>query len=532
METPATYIDIFARSVIGQVRDHNEDNLLVGTYLAGQIEWQPASAWSVREEGLLLPGPDTQALMVVADGMGGAEAGEVASQLAVETAQAYFAKLDLSKLAQHDPTERCEHLKKAILQAHQAIVQHAAQDPKTGGMGTTMIAAWLAGNSAAVAWSGDSRCYLFRPGETLLLVSKDHSYVQSLVDQGEITAEQAAFHPQSNVILQSLGDPRQAPRPDAKWVNLLPGDILVLCSDGLNGMVSDVQIGELIAQNQPRLPDTVQSLINAANAAGGHDNISVVAATLAGAEETILVSNHAPLIVDYDDRPKPKRRSLLFGATVLLALLALGFAAWQAGWFSTSYFPADDPNPKSGKVFRNKTGESNYPSSKGDLTDDKLDPERLGDEGKQSNGRVIKKVESSNRSESSNKANGNNGKPTELKDNQMPDQTGPSAINNQGLPIGDIEQKIVDKLEKQKEQPSKEGSEKINNLKKLLEDKTLDPSKKQKVRKVLKEIKNSNSPMSQESRQDYCDLLKKYSVDLAKIDDQLFDDLKKKFSCP
>ncbi|NDC42802.1 MAG: serine/threonine-protein phosphatase, partial [Chitinophagia bacterium] len=216
-------------------------------------------------------------LAIVADGMGGTNCGEVASRIAKESVQAYFSNPDIDP--RRDDCQRL--LKAAIMFAHNNIVAHAAEHDETQGMGTTLVLGLICNDELFVAWSGDSRCYLFRNGN-LEQISKDHSYVQTLVDEGVITIDQAFYHPQGNIILQSLGDRERPPQPESKRVKLQEHDIILLNTDGLNGMLEDHNIAALIGAHINDMPLLADVLITAANSAGGVDNTTLVLVKLEG----------------------------------------------------------------------------------------------------------------------------------------------------------------------------------------------------------------------------------------------------------
>jgi protein phosphatase len=257
-------VRIAALTDVGQLREHNEDNFLVCADLAEGNWFLVETPYALSEAGTLL---------AVADGMGGENAGEVASALAVEAIKEFFSNLPA------DPgtggAQVTEWLRQAILFAHGRIVEHSRRNPACEGMGTTILLVWVLGPTAYVGWSGDSRCYLYRQGEGLRILSDDHSVVWELVQSGRLNEEEAESHPESHIITQSLGDSRHPPRPDVLVQPLLPHDKLLLCSDGLNGMLTSEQIGQIMGRNE--LPgELCKTFIDAANRQGGEDNITVV----------------------------------------------------------------------------------------------------------------------------------------------------------------------------------------------------------------------------------------------------------------
>lgn len=235
------------------------------------------------EDAMLIEAP----LYAVADGMGGHRAGEIASRVALaELLAAAPRSVDAKALA------------RAVRSANRAVIESASKSHTRTGMGTTLTAAMVDGTYVAVAHVGDSRAYLLHSGQ-LMRITEDHSVVADLVRQGSITEEDARFHPQRSVITRALGsDPDMI--PDVYEVNAAPGDRLLLTTDGLTGMIPDDYIAEILLQE--RNPDEAAAkLIEAANRAGGYDNITVVlvdlddtpARSLAPAKGSKLASRQA-----------------------------------------------------------------------------------------------------------------------------------------------------------------------------------------------------------------------------------------------
>jgi serine/threonine protein phosphatase PrpC len=202
-------------------------------------------------------------VFVVADGMGGAQAGEVAAGLAVE---AFAQGLGGSGTAE-------QRLASTAREANRRIFELASSQRERAGMGTTLTAAYLDDSQLAIAHVGDSRAYLFRDG-TLQRLTQDHSLVDELVRRGKLTEEEAAEHPQRSIITRALG-----PEPDVDvdtWTYpVRAGDLLLLCSDGLTSMVPEERVTEILA-GADELESAAQALIDEANRAGGRDNITVV----------------------------------------------------------------------------------------------------------------------------------------------------------------------------------------------------------------------------------------------------------------
>jgi serine/threonine protein phosphatase PrpC len=202
-------------------------------------------------------------LFVVADGMGGAQAGEVASALAVEEFQ--------QELPDEGSVE--ERLSNRIREANRRIYERSRREHEHAGMGTTLTAVYVDDDVLAVAHVGDSRAYIFRDG-TLTRLTQDHSLVEELVRQGKLTEEQAAEHPQRSIITRALGIELDV-EVDTWTYPARAGDIVLLCSDGLTSMIDEDRIAEILS-SEPSLDRASERLISAANEAGGRDNITVV----------------------------------------------------------------------------------------------------------------------------------------------------------------------------------------------------------------------------------------------------------------
>jgi protein phosphatase len=263
-------VSIFALTDVGRTRDHNEDAFVVCDLSRGEplvfdrVVAQPAS-----EDGLLL---------MVADGMGGAAAGEIASEMAVDLVLRQMAGWARSTRAR-DPISFVMALRDATEYANDGIHRYAREHPDHRGMGTTATIAGLLGDTLYLSQVGDSRAYLVRDGVARQL-TKDQSLMQKLIEAGEITPEDAELSERRNIILQALG-PEAAVKIDLTHQSVRRGDVLVLCSDGLSGLVKPHQIGQIVAEEMD-LDLAAERLIETANDAGGPDNITVVMARFDG----------------------------------------------------------------------------------------------------------------------------------------------------------------------------------------------------------------------------------------------------------
>ena len=263
-------IDYAAITHPGKVRKNNEDAYLLSA-LDGEepIINSPARALKVGEPGLLV---------AVADGMGGAAAGEVASREGLAAVSLFlfghWGRLAPGKVRE---TELLKALETAVEKASDAVLRYSDDDRTARGMGSTLTAAIIWNNCAYVAQIGDSRAYLLRQGQ-LHQITEDQTLVNDLVAQGTLTREQARTHPQRNMITQALGSP-QPLRVILSRLVLRRGDRLLCCSDGLHGEVTDARILAVMEQNLgPRA--TLEQLVEEALAHGGRDNITGVVLTL------------------------------------------------------------------------------------------------------------------------------------------------------------------------------------------------------------------------------------------------------------
>ncbi len=218
-------------------------------------------------------------LYAVADGMGGHSSGEIASRIAVETISDFFRTSEISEDSTwpyaYDDNISFEgnKLKTAVAVANEKIQEYAAQHPESRGMGTTVVAVLVLDSRLILCHVGDSRCYLLRDGR-FSLVTSDHSWVNEQVKLGFLTEEEAQKHPFRNVITKALGTKGEA-TAEINETEGKKGDMLLLCTDGLNSMVSDDEIAGIVSA-EDGLEDKAKKLIEAANSKGGEDNITLV----------------------------------------------------------------------------------------------------------------------------------------------------------------------------------------------------------------------------------------------------------------
>jgi protein phosphatase len=295
-------------------------------------------------------------LFAVADGMGGAQAGELASSLAAA--------------ALHDETDRSggeERVDDLIQEANRRIYQRQSEDASASGMGTTMTVALVEDGRVAIGHVGDSRAYLIRDRK-LDQLTEDHSLVAELVRSGKLSPEEADSHPQRSVITRALGTDPDVD-VDTFSVETMPGDLFLLCSDGLTSMVDDETILREVERNRSDLRAAAKALVRAANKGGGEDNITVVFFEIAGSDESVTERTIALPPVDADEEdtldeldrvpavaveePRERRREERreddghAGRRALFALLALvlvvgvcGFAVW--GLWRSHFVGAED----------------------------------------------------------------------------------------------------------------------------------------------------------------------------------------------
>lgn len=325
-----------ARSDVGLVRQNNQDSGYAGANL-----------------------------LILADGMGGPAGGDIASSVAI----AHLVPLDTDS---HPAESLLPSLRNALMDAHEELSDRSQQDPELAGLGTTCIALMRSGNKLAMVHIGDSRAYVLR-GDTLTQVTTDHSFVQYLVDSGQITPEEAEHHPQRNVVMRILGDSQADVTPDETMREAVVGDRWLLCSDGLSGVVSADTIAEILAD--VRDPgECAEELIRLALLAGGPDNVTCVVADIvpagtvtpsaaqvvgaaakdrlaptrggggAAARAAALSSPTKELPVDEEaeaDTKRPQRSRFawvlpVFSFIVALGVVIAGWVGWQ--WSQTQYY--------------------------------------------------------------------------------------------------------------------------------------------------------------------------------------------------
>lgn len=261
-------LDLFGRTDVGRIREHNEDNFLIADL--------SAKSRGLREEDRKRVVGRHGNLFAVCDGMGGAAAGEVASQMAVDCLY--------ELMAREEPPESRDELARRMVRAVEEtgmrIYAEARADRSRRGMGTTATVAALIDDRLFLAQVGDSRAYVLR-GDRFVQVTRDQSLVNQLIEAGQLTEEEAETFEHNNIILQALGT-AESVQVDLTYVDLRSGDVLLLCSDGLSGMVRDGELEEVLSRVREPM-DACRELTERANSAGGHDNITVLVIQFSGA---------------------------------------------------------------------------------------------------------------------------------------------------------------------------------------------------------------------------------------------------------
>ena len=341
-------VQVFAQTDVGRTREHNEDSFIVVNLSEGE---------PLRFERLVEQAADPAAtLFMVADGMGGAAAGEVASATAVDVVLRHLRERFADKRSV-TPTDLAAELARAAEKANWSIFQQAVNRPELRGMGTTATIVALLNDAIYIAQVGDSRAYLIRDGVATQL-TKDQSLMQKLIEAGELTEEEAALSERRNIILQALG-PEANVKVDVTVQTLRRGDVLLLCSDGLSGLVRPDNMARVV-EEELDLSVACDRLIAMANDQGGPDNITVVAARFEGRglgvsraadqvgyrefspetpvdegivpppppEQTEAITQPWPVATTVDE--DRRRRGRLYSRLIFaLGVLILAFAAWR-----------------------------------------------------------------------------------------------------------------------------------------------------------------------------------------------------------
>jgi protein phosphatase len=268
------WLDFWAMSDIGKVRPNNEDQFLVCRLCKSLQVLQS----SIVERDSMVPTEREGYLLLVADGMGGAGGGEHASAVVVEEAKRHLMQTAKWFFSLDDPAEeiRIKQLREALERVDRRLIKEGEADPSLAGMGTTLTAASLVDGEVFIVYVGDSRAYLFRNG-IMTQLTRDHTLAQRLLDAGILGPQEAQAGSARHVLTNALGGVPGV-RPEIVKFRLAGGDRLLLCTDGLNNMVSDDRIAEVL-RNNPRPEEACQALVAAALEGGGRDNVTVIVAS-------------------------------------------------------------------------------------------------------------------------------------------------------------------------------------------------------------------------------------------------------------
>lgn len=299
-------------------RPNNEDNYQVDENLADdQWGFTADKEFSLGKKGSLL---------LVCDGMGGMNAGEVASEIAVQAIKECFSADKLTDDVIESSVSIKDYIKKSIIYADEQIKQEGKNDESKCGMGSTIVLAWLINGKVYVGWCGDSRAYCYNSKTGLIQLSHDHSYVQELVDAGKLSAELAFDHPHNNIITRSLGDNNMVAKPDVAEFDLHNEDIILLCSDGLCGVLRDNEIEYFIKNNQTSMNECRDALWEGSRQVGWTDNTTVVLAQVVSGAATIVDKKEEVMVAETNKGFKPITVFVLAILCLFLgALLTFGY---------------------------------------------------------------------------------------------------------------------------------------------------------------------------------------------------------------
>ncbi len=270
------HADFSAVSHVGKVRAHNEDHYLVSRVSRKQEILET----NLPKDSLPEQTGDDGYLFIVADGMGGMAAGEVASRLAISTSVKLFQRSEKwgFKINHRETRELFDRLNHDLQEIDKTLTERSAADRSLLGMGTTLTVAYTMGVDLFIVHLGDSRAYLYRDG-TLRQLTKDHTVAQAMADAGHISHESVRHHAKRNALTNFLGGHNGKVKADLRWLRLADGDRLLLCSDGLNEMVDDASIARILGERGTTPRDAAQSLLHEALHRGGKDNVTIIVAS-------------------------------------------------------------------------------------------------------------------------------------------------------------------------------------------------------------------------------------------------------------
>ena len=334
---------IAAKTDVGLERSNNEDNFQASSdLLITPMRWVNNEICQLGEKG---------ALLVVADGMGGMNAGEVASQIAIDTVREEFAPINITPEITKSRYTIEKFMNEVVVKADAKIKDVSKKRPETRGMGTTIVIAWLYNENLYVSWCGDSRAYVYNPEHGLHRLTKDHSYVQQLVDAGKLTEDETFDFPESNIITRCLCDAKQKAQPECldNPYPVCDNHIILLCTDGLCGMIRDYEIQEVMNSFTKDMTVLTDNLVQAALNASGADNCTVcLCQILSGGKKNVgnyfSESSSKGLINKCNKLLGNRHRKVKITLFSLLSLCLVGFITWSLikGCQGTGKTPNED----------------------------------------------------------------------------------------------------------------------------------------------------------------------------------------------
>lgn len=336
----------------GAPLDGNEDAMYVNLDVSGKLN-------PTTEPDTLINLGSAGCLMVVADGMGGMNAGEVASACAISTVQDSFVAERITPEILKSPETRAQYMIEVARTANTNILADAANNPSRSGMGSTLLMAWLMpSGELTVCWIGDSRAYVYNPSIGIHPLSEDQSFVQQLVRKGIITYEQSFDHPQNNIITRSLGDPQHPCEPEIRQFNVGRGDLLLICSDGLTGVLRDrpgtdpvtgkaypdQNLQDILSANQKSVALASNALLLAAENSHWYDNITLILCRIVDGPASRVGTQTARLEKQMAKDIKKSKAEIAKSATTasknrkaiilgLIVLIIIGLCCWLGFFF-------------------------------------------------------------------------------------------------------------------------------------------------------------------------------------------------------
>ena len=329
---------VAAKTDVGLMRTNNEDNFQISWDLSSlPMRWVNNELQQLGNKGCLL---------VVADGMGGANAGEIASKIAIDSIKNSFSPEKLTDKILSSKDAINSFIKDAIVLADEDIKSYAQDHIETKGMGTTIVVAWILNDKLYIGWCGDSRAYVYNSAYGLLRLTKDHSYVQQLVDSGKLSEDEAFDYPDSNIITQCLSASSQKCHPAtlSKPFDLSNNDIILLCTDGLCGMIRDFEISTILSNANGDISQCADLLVRSALNASGADNVTLcLFNVISGLKKASpLTSNQI------------KKNNRFYLAISILLLIIVAITTWIIGGYTSRVAQKNNIELKDSTVIENK----------------------------------------------------------------------------------------------------------------------------------------------------------------------------------